>query len=371
MTDLRRVLGIDPGLAATGFGVVDGDARGAATAITMGAIRTRRQRSRPERLGEIFDRVGELIDEHHPDELAIELQYVSDNVRSAMTIGEARAAALVAAATRGLPVYEYQPAEVKESVTGYGGAPKEQVREMVKVHVAARRLGRAGDRAHAARRAAAGGGAGARGMIAALRGTLAAWDESSATLWLDVGGVTYELIIPAFATEWIERIEPDGELSLFTYYHVSDRNPRPVLIGFPRLAEREFFRKFIDVPDVGPTKAVRALARPVSEIARWIEAGDTQALQQLPGIGTRLAQTIVARLRGRLVQEALLRDEVEGAEAAVATDLRGDAVDALMALQYGRREAEAVVNDAMAAQPEVDDLEALLRSVLEQQAPAP
>ncbi len=136
MTDLRRVLGIDPGLTATGFGVVDGDARGAATAIAMGAIRTNRRRSRPERLGEIFDRVGELIDEHRPDELAIELQYVAENVRSAMTIGEARAAAMVAAATRGLPVYQYQPSEVKESVTGYGGAPKEQVREMVKVHLA-------------------------------------------------------------------------------------------------------------------------------------------------------------------------------------------------------------------------------------------
>ncbi len=207
-------------------------------------------------------------------------------------------------------------------------------------------------------------------MIAALRGTLASWDESSATLWLDVGGVTYELIIPAFANEWIEQIEPDGELSLFTYYHVSDRNPRPVLIGFPRLAEREFFRKFIEVPDVGPTKAVRALARPVSEIARWIEAGDTQALQQLPGIGTRLSQTIVARLRGRLVQEALLRDEIEGADAGVAAGLREDAVEALMALQYGRREAEAVVNEAMAAQPELDALEDLLRAVLEQQAPA-
>ena len=95
MTELRRVLGIDPGLTATGFGVVDGDARGAATAIAMGTIRTRRQRSRPERLGEIFDGVGELIDQHHPDELAIELQYVAENVRSAMTIGEARAAAMV------------------------------------------------------------------------------------------------------------------------------------------------------------------------------------------------------------------------------------------------------------------------------------
>lgn len=203
-------------------------------------------------------------------------------------------------------------------------------------------------------------------MIAALRGSLERWDDESSTLWLSVGGVTYEMIVPAFAAGWLVQQEAGVELHLFTYYHVAERNPRPVLIGFPHLAEREFFRKFIEVPDVGPAKAVRALTHPVSEIARWIEAGDTRALQQLPGIGTRLSETIVARLRGRLVQEALLRDE---AGVAPQIDLTADAVEALVALQYGRRDAEAAVRQAIAERPETDDLEELLRAVLEQQAP--
>ena len=208
-------------------------------------------------------------------------------------------------------------------------------------------------------------------MIAALRGQLVRWDEASATLWLDVQGVTYELIVPAFGAEWVARHLPGEELHLYTYYHVAERSPKPLLIGFPRLAEREFFRKFIEVPDVGPTKAVRALTRPVSEIARWVETEDVKALQQLPGIGARLAQTIVARLHGRLVQEALLRDEPDSAAPTPASpDVRDDAVEALVTLQYGRREAENLVNEVLLTRPEVDGLEDLLRLVLEQQAPA-
>ena len=132
---MRRVLGIDPGLAATGFGVVDGDGH-AAAAVAMGAIRTRPKEARAQRLGHIAEQVGALIEEHRPAEMAIEQQYVAENVRTAMSIGEARAAAMVAAAMRDVPVFEYAPTTVKEAVTGYGGAPKEQVLQMVMVHLA-------------------------------------------------------------------------------------------------------------------------------------------------------------------------------------------------------------------------------------------
>jgi crossover junction endodeoxyribonuclease RuvC len=128
------VLGVDPGLAATGFGVVEGDGV-AASMVAAGAIRTSGKAPRAERLAQIFDRLGALIEEHRPSELAVEQQYVADNWRSAMAIGEARAVAMLAAATRGLAVHEYTPSEVKESVTGHGGAPKEQVRQMVAVHL--------------------------------------------------------------------------------------------------------------------------------------------------------------------------------------------------------------------------------------------
>ncbi len=124
------MIGIDPGLAATGYGIIDGDAR-SAEVIAYGAIRTRTRWSRAERLHHIHEQVRALIEEHHPHELAIEEPYVAKNARSALAIGEARAAVQIAAAGHATPVFEYPPATIKASVAGHGGASKEQVQAMV------------------------------------------------------------------------------------------------------------------------------------------------------------------------------------------------------------------------------------------------
>lgn len=211
-------------------------------------------------------------------------------------------------------------------------------------------------------------------MIAALRGTITRWDETTAIAWLEVaGGVTYEVRVPLYAAAWVASVLDLPETTLYTYYHVSERNPQPLIVGFRHLEERDFFRKFIEVPDVGPTKAVRALTHPVAEIARWIEAGDVKAIQQLPGIGARLSQTIVAQLSGKVTAEATLAgDDVEASAAAgIASDLRDDAVEALIALQYARREAERIVQAAMQERPEALTLEGLVRTALEGQARTP
>ena len=206
-------------------------------------------------------------------------------------------------------------------------------------------------------------------MIAALRGELARWDPESSTLWIDAAGVTYEVHMPAFSAEWAASHAEGEEVRVFTYHHATERQPMPTLYGFPRLAEREFFRKFIEVPDMGPAKAVRALTHPISEIAGWIEAEDQRSLRQLPGIGERLSQTIIAHLHGKLVREALLRDAIEaGAAAGPTPDVRDDAIDALVALQYPRREAQRVVASAMSEAPELVTLEDVLRYVLERRA---
>ncbi len=207
-------------------------------------------------------------------------------------------------------------------------------------------------------------------MIAALRGTITRWDEATAIAWLEIaGGVTYEVRVPLYAAAWVAAVLDLPETTLYTYYHVSERNPQPLIVGFRHLEERDFFRKFIEVPDVGPTKAVRALTHPVAEIARWIEAGDVKAIQQLPGIGVRLSQTIVAQLAGKVTAEAALDGESADAFAAseIASELRDDAVAALVALQYPRREAERVVSATVLARPDADTLEALVRAVLEDQ----
>lgn len=129
-----RVLGIDPGLTVTGYGIVESLGT-ELRALTWGAIRPRPRGTRAERLASIFEHIGALIDEHHPSEVAIEQQFVKDNVRTALAIGEARAAAMVAAGVRGVPVFEYSPASIKEAVTGNGAAPKEQVQAMMVMHL--------------------------------------------------------------------------------------------------------------------------------------------------------------------------------------------------------------------------------------------
>ncbi|MDA0352356.1 MAG: hypothetical protein O3A10_09115 [Chloroflexi bacterium] len=209
-------------------------------------------------------------------------------------------------------------------------------------------------------------------MIVSLSGKLARWDGESASAWLEVGGVGYEVLIPAFAHHWIAAIPLGDELKLFTFYHVSERQPAPLLIGFQHRQEREFFRKFINVPEVGPQKAVRALTFPVSDIARWIEAEDVVALRQLPGIGQRLSQTIVANLHGKLTQEALLRsaDKTATPVSDAMGELYADAVGALETLQYSHREAEQLVTTTLRQQPEIAGIEELLRAILAQQAPA-
>ena len=141
-TVTRRVLGVDPGLTITGWGIVDGDGA-SGRLVDCGIIRTRPKSPRAERLREIADGIRSVIRNHGPVELAVEQQFVAANVRfrynfregNDLWIGEARAAAMIAAADADIPVFEFAPTAVKESVTGWGGAPKEQVQQMVAVQL--------------------------------------------------------------------------------------------------------------------------------------------------------------------------------------------------------------------------------------------
>ncbi len=124
------VLGIDPGTASTGYGVASGDdAR--LCAIEHGMIATRPGVPPERRLAEIHARVGELLDRHRPDALAIEELYFGANVRTAFAVGQARGVVLLAAGQRGIPARSYTPQQVKSAVCGSGRAPKQQVGRMV------------------------------------------------------------------------------------------------------------------------------------------------------------------------------------------------------------------------------------------------
>lgn len=127
----RVFLGIDPGTAVTGYGVVLRREDGAVSLLECGVIRTSASEALPKRIREIFEGVETIIERFHPDAVSVEDVFQGKNVRSALTLGHARGAILLAAALRDIPIAEYSPREIKSAVVGTGNATKEQVGYMV------------------------------------------------------------------------------------------------------------------------------------------------------------------------------------------------------------------------------------------------
>lgn len=126
------VLGIDPGTAITGYGLVREDAKGL-TLVDCGVITTPAGHPLPARLQTIYRGLADLIAARRPDAAAVEELFFSRNVRTALSVGHARGVTLLALADAGLPIHEYKPLEVKQAIAGYGGADKRQVQEMVRM----------------------------------------------------------------------------------------------------------------------------------------------------------------------------------------------------------------------------------------------
>jgi crossover junction endodeoxyribonuclease RuvC len=126
---LKRILGIDPGSRLTGYGIIDVDGD-RAVAVDCGVIKTG-DGEFPQRLGVIFEGLNALIEQHGPQEVAVENVFVSKNASSALKLGQARGAAICAAIAHRLPVAEYSPRSVKQAIVGRGGADKVQVQHMV------------------------------------------------------------------------------------------------------------------------------------------------------------------------------------------------------------------------------------------------
>ncbi len=126
-----RILGIDPGSQRTGVGIIDADHAGNTRYVYHAALELLDNETFPLRLKQIFDDICALIDEHHPQEVAIERVFMARNPDSALKLGQARGAAICAAVHKGLSVTEYAPKEIKQAVVGGGGAGKPQVQHMI------------------------------------------------------------------------------------------------------------------------------------------------------------------------------------------------------------------------------------------------
>jgi crossover junction endodeoxyribonuclease RuvC len=128
-----RVLGIDPGTAITGYAVVEEDKNGVLNLVALGVINTPAHSPLPSRLQMIYQGLHEIINLHQPEASAVEQLFFSKNARTAMSVGHARGVTLLALANAGLPIHEYTPMQIKQAVTGYGGADKQQIQEMVRM----------------------------------------------------------------------------------------------------------------------------------------------------------------------------------------------------------------------------------------------
>ena len=202
-------------------------------------------------------------------------------------------------------------------------------------------------------------------MISYLEGTLLQKHDDRIVVL--AGGVGYEVLLPAVVRPAFRprRAGEEGDtVRLHISYHLTERNPKPQLVGFESPLEKEFFELLITVEDIGPLAACRALIADVSRIARAIETKDTKFLCSLDGIGPRKADKIVAALNGRVGKFALM-PETEEAAAAEPDESVTDEVLAVLVEQLGhtRTEAQRMVQAALGRRPDLTTAEELFEEV--------
>ena len=199
--------------------------------------------------------------------------------------------------------------------------------------------------------------------------------RTAESLFLEVGGIVYEILIPKAIMNVLEKgFDEGGSVNLVTYHylHVEPSRSKPVLIGFLNEIEKEFFEQFITVSGVGPKAAVRALSLPISEIAEAIDTADMGLLKTLPGIGGQRAREIVAKLQGKVGKFCLIQDRVRCEEVSpLKEDIQQEAVAVLLQLQYKKNEAREMVKKAVAGNSRLSTTEEILNQVYRQKAKEP
>ena len=194
-------------------------------------------------------------------------------------------------------------------------------------------------------------------MITYIKGTVREINQDPCSIIVLANDIGYQINLPVFVYESIKlsNLKKDDFIELEIYYHITERQPKPLLVGFRHAAERTFFEQLVQVEGIGPIKAASALVLPVSTIASAIETEDISTLQQLPGIGNRAAQKIIATLRGKVSATALLRDGLiqEIDDNTKQINIRNEAIEALLTLGYRNNEAKNQVDEVINKSSEV------------------
>ena len=361
---MKVVMGIDPGAANLGFGVVRVEGS-RMVALDGGVVETTPDQPMERRLERIHRALAELIEWHEPQALALEDVYFGKNVRSAMAVGQASGVAMLAAAQRGVRCFAYTPQAIKMAVCGSGSAGKKQVQRMVgtllglpeppspdhaadALAVAICHGGAAGHRqtlealgAAAVPRRLAGA---AGGMIAAVRGEVLVRRPDHVVI--DAGGVGYRLAVSA---ETLKAVPATGR-EAFLHAELIARDDSLALYGFASEEERDLFRELISVSGVGPKVAIAALS---GGAAARAAAGDRRRRREaLPGgPGDRQADRRADHRRA--AREGRRRARGGGRDRRRAgDDPRALARDGLVNLGYAPLEAEQLLDGVESDDPE-------------------
>jgi holliday junction DNA helicase RuvA len=189
-------------------------------------------------------------------------------------------------------------------------------------------------------------------------------------LTLAVGAFEYEVLIPEFARRQLQE-QLGRNVSLYTIEYIEGNAMQgrmiPRLVGFLSPIEREFFEMFCEVDGVGVKKALRAMVRPVQEVATMIEEQDAKGLATLPGIGPATAERVIAKLRRRVPKFALLVGRDLPATAEIERDLLAEAFEVLRALGHSEAESRRLLDDALDKKQKHKDVDSLLHAIYEKQ----
>ena len=203
-------------------------------------------------------------------------------------------------------------------------------------------------------------------MISFLTGEIRNIFPEKSIVEINVSGVGYEVSLPTFVMDEVINVgKKNGEkINLEIYYHSTERSPKPLLVGFNNQLEKLFFEKIIQVEGVGPLKAVSALIFPVAIVSQAIEDEDISILNQMPGIGARAAQKMIATLKGKLID--IISDSRSSLNAGNSNKnaLRDDIVEILVGLGFKESDAIIKINEVISEKPELtDNLEEIIREI--------
>ncbi|MFH0912894.1 MAG: Holliday junction branch migration protein RuvA [Candidatus Omnitrophota bacterium] len=204
-------------------------------------------------------------------------------------------------------------------------------------------------------------------MIARISGKVT--EKGTNYLLIDVNGIYYKVFIPLTVMQRLdETMLSDDRIDLITYHYfqVEPTKSTPMLIGFLNDVEKEFFEAFITVSGIGPRAALRALNKPISQVAQAIDEGNIDFLQSLPGIGLQRAKEIVAKLQNKVGKFGLIQDDRIKEEKIKTRDIQEETLAVLTQLEYKKSEASLMIKRALERNPNIETAEELLNEVYKQ-----